>query len=119
MFAYSCGSDSNNPIVPVTPTPTHEDSIVKLINPVNNHSFITGQSMYFSWNKNVYSSYRIYFDTSAAFLQDQFTVISDSVFIISDTVGTESYSQFWKVVPYLNDTIRYEYSSEIRKFTVN
>lgn len=118
MFAYSCGSDSNNPIVPVTPTPTHQDSIVKLYTPSDYQHFNTGDLVCFQWSKSFYSSYRFYTDLDSSFNSNQYLLVNDTS-SCETWIDTTSATLFWKVIPYLNDTIRYEYSSETRKFTVN
>lgn len=122
LFAFvfvSCGSD-DNPVNPVTPVvPGFQDSVVKLYSPANSQHFVTGEYITFKWQRNFYNSYRLYFDTSAAFMQENYSVVSDTTFSLSDSVGYESYTLYWKVVPYLRDTLRYEYTSETRHFSTN
>lgn len=117
-FFFSCGSDNpvnniNNPN-----PPTFQDSVVKLYNPVNNFHFNTGDSICYSWNRGFYSSYRLYYDNDSTFPLNNYTRINDTSFC-GEWIDTSSSVNYWKVIPYLNDTLRYEYSSEIRRFNVN
>jgi len=114
-----CGNDSitNNP----NPDPPHTsaDSTIKLYSPLDSSHYFEGDSVHYSWSRGLGAyNYRFYSDSSAAFLQNDYSVITDTT-IHGLIVFNMPSRKFIKIVPVINDTARFQYQSETRLIYFN
>lgn len=111
VLYISCGSD--NPVTNITNPPTAADSTIKLYSPLDSSHYFEGDSVIYSWSRGLGAySYRYYSDSSAQFLQNDYSVISDTV--LHGLTYSASFKIFIKIVPIINDTARFQYQSETR-----
>lgn len=109
-FLVSCGDDTT--ITNTTNPPTAADSTIKLYSPLDSSHYNDGDSIHNTWSKGLGAyMYRLYSDSSDAFLQNNYGVYSDT-----SISGLLAFSQpqktFIKIVPIINDTARFQYQSD-------
>lgn len=120
-FAFCLGCGSDNPITnnDPDPSPTAADTTIKLYSPLDSSHYYEGDSIHYNWSHGSGAyAYRFYSDSSAQFLQNDYSVIADTSLhgLIAFNINSR---KFIKIVPIINDTARFQYQSDTRLILFN